>query len=134
MIQRFSFLNRRETKNTTTPAIAIKLPHKANQPVETKRNNQMQIDNATGTGYNHILNGRSFVPNLSLNNTRPMDCPINCINIRIAKIESIAWPSLNSMLNTNPSTHKKISETYGKFFVGCSLEKTFKKFPSTAAA
>jgi hypothetical protein len=51
------------TKYTTTPATAIKLPHKANHPVEIKRNNQIARESITGTGNNHILKGKSFVPN-----------------------------------------------------------------------
>jgi hypothetical protein len=60
-----------------TPPAASKLPHNANQPVEIRRNNQIHIESTTGTGYNHILKGRFFVPSLSLNSTRPTDCPIN---------------------------------------------------------
>ena len=39
-----------------------------------------------------------------------------------------------NFLVAGTSAHKKMSEIYGKFFVGCSFENILKKFPSTAAA
>ena len=112
----------------------MRLPHKANQPVETKTNNQISIEIITGIGKSSILNGRCFVPNLFLNKETPMPCAMNCMRILIARIEEMTWLSFMNKLKIKPRAHKKISETYGKFFVGCSFENILKKFPSTAAA
>ena len=65
------------SRNTPTPAKAIKLPNKANHPVDQKRKIQTAIEKITGTGNNHILKGRFLLPNLALNKTTPTACPIN---------------------------------------------------------
>ena len=98
------------TKNTSTPAIAIKLPHKANHSVEINKNIQMATEIIIGTGNSHILNGNPFVPNFFRSNTTPTAWPMNCTIIRIARIELMTSDNLNNKLNINPSTHNTINE------------------------
>src|SRR6186713_1200844 len=72
-----SFLYFEKIKKATTPATAINIPYSANKPVDTKRNNHITIEIITGIGNKNILKGKSFLPNLPLNNITPIPCAIN---------------------------------------------------------
>ena len=90
--------------------IAIKLPHKANQPVEIKRKTQMAMETITGNGNKNILNGRPAVPFFFRSSITPTACPINWTMIRMASIELITSDSLNNKLNKKPNEHRTINE------------------------
>ena len=72
LLMEFSF-----KKYTPMPAKAIKLPYKAYQPVDTKRNIHTATERIMGIGNSHILKGRFSLPNRRLNKTTPTACPMN---------------------------------------------------------
>jgi hypothetical protein len=98
-------------RNTTPPATAIKLPHKANHPVEINKNIQIPIEMITGTGNNHILKGNPPVPNFLRSNITPTPCAMNWTTMRMARMALITSDILNNRLNTKPNPHNTSNET-----------------------
>src|SRR6266404_3393124 len=121
------------TKNTISPMIITSNPHQMAFPVCEKSHSQPTMVNSAGSGYNHILKGSRSGGQRRRSSMTPTAWPMNWMIRRIARTAVITVFSLKSKLKTNVSAPRNNSEMCGNFSLGCTREKTRKKFPSNAA-